>query len=148
MAAWLRQRGEQVKRQAASAASSSRAGPPPDDELWTQAHEKELDFVKRKRLKRAAEEVRAGRRDVLQILDVHELRGVLKHLQTMKKTDGTYLAEKQRMRAAVPAAPPDLSNACVYLEDPALRTRADVQARCNHLQVTVTSLQAPGLGFG
>ena len=144
MAAWLRRRREQIREAAARTKGQPSAGnQQPDDSLWTEGHQKELEFTQAKRLRRAAEEVRAGRKRVLDSLSTEELRGVLKHLKTMKTTDRNYLRDKERERAARHGTQlPDLANSDIFVEDGALQDEPAFAARCRTLGSRVAAMQA------
>ena len=96
-----------------------------------------------KRAMRVAEEVVAGRREVLQTLSDDELRKVLAALAKKRKADSTYLAEhRAKIRREIPPRAPPIENRSVYFEDRNLLQRNDIILANRQKNLRVSSLGA------
>ena len=112
------------------------------DYFWQRSHEKEMNFIEDKRAMRVAEEVVAGRREMLQTLSTEELQRVLRAVERKRKCDQDYLRDhRAKLRKQQAPQAPDIDGWPVFFQDSSEAQKREVADVIRQKQLRVTTIQ-------
>ena len=98
---------------------------------------------------RAAEEVVAGRRELLQTLSTEELGRVLRALEKKRRCDADYLREhRAKMQKQMAPSAPDLEGRHVFFQDNSLSQRLDIANILHEKRLHVKPMNVPVAALG